>query len=150
MIVDRNLAYLVYGLLFFSIFFAGAPALVAVALAYSRRDDVSALIRSHHRFQIFIFWVAFVLALIAGALFLSTLLSAIGSVLQAVDYQGLDHMDRFSLDFSEVTISPVTISLGVASTVMMSLTAIWLVTASAIGALRLASGRTIRQSGATR
>ena len=34
--VDRNLALLDYGLLFFAIFFAGLPALVAVAIAYAR------------------------------------------------------------------------------------------------------------------
>ena len=148
--VDRNLAYLTYGLLFFSIFFAGAPALVAVALAYSRRDEVSPLIRSHHRFQIFIFWVSFTLALIAGIFFLTTLLSAIASVLKAVDYQGWDQLDHFSLDFSKVSISPATISLGVTTVVMMSLTAIWLVGSSALGTLRLASGRPIRQSGVLR
>ena len=31
--VDRNLALLGYGLLFFAIFFAGVPALIAVAIA---------------------------------------------------------------------------------------------------------------------
>ncbi len=148
--VDRNLTYLTYGLLFFSIFFAGAPALVAVALAYSRRDEVSPLIRSHHRFQIFIFWVSFTLALIAGICFLTTLLSAIASVLKAVDYQGWDKLDHFSLDFTKVSISSTTISLGVATVVIMSLTAIWLVSSSALGTLRLASGRPIRQSGVLR
>ena len=146
--VDRNLAYLTYGLLFFSIFFAGAPALVAVALAYSRRDSVCALIASHHRFQILIFWVSFALALIASICFLTTLLSAIASVMKAVNYEGWDKLDHFSIDFTKVTISPTTISLGVATVVVMSVTAIWLVAASAFGTLRLASGRPIRQSGA--
>ena len=35
--VDRNLAFVTYGLLFFSVFFAGVPALIAVAIAYARR-----------------------------------------------------------------------------------------------------------------
>ena len=39
--VDRNLALLAYGLLFFAIFFAGVPALVAVAIAYSRRREAA-------------------------------------------------------------------------------------------------------------
>ena len=37
--VDRNLGLLAYGLLFFAIFFAGVPALIAVAIAYSRSRD---------------------------------------------------------------------------------------------------------------
>src|SRR5947207_8419202 len=65
--VDRNLAFLTYGLLFFSIFFAGVPALIAVAIAYARRKDADPLVRGHHSFQIWIFWVGFLMALLAGA-----------------------------------------------------------------------------------
>ena len=37
----ENLAMIAYGLLFASIFFAGAPALIAVVIAYSQRQEAS-------------------------------------------------------------------------------------------------------------
>ena len=42
--LDRNLAFVAYGLLFFACFLAGAPALGAVAIAYARRHDASAML----------------------------------------------------------------------------------------------------------
>ena len=62
--MDRNLALVAYGLLFFAVFFAGAPALVAVAIAYARRQHGDPAVRSHFRFQIFVFWVGFALTAI--------------------------------------------------------------------------------------
>src|ERR1700739_869782 len=71
--VDRNLALLGYGLLFFAIFFAGVPALIAVAIAYGRVKDTGCTLRSHHKFQIYIFWVGFALTALAA-------LSGLGAV----------------------------------------------------------------------
>src|ERR1700756_730182 len=82
--VDRNIALLAYGLLFFAIFFAGAPALIAVAIAYARRKDVDAFVASHHRFQIFIFWIGFALPLLAALSGLAALLSIVGDLLGVV------------------------------------------------------------------
>ena len=67
--VDRNLALLAYGLLFVGVFCAGLSALAALAIAYARRRQAGALVASHHRFQIFIFWVGFVPALLSGLCF---------------------------------------------------------------------------------
>src|ERR1700761_3083235 len=64
--VDRNLALLAYGLLFFAVFFAGLPALIAVAIACAKRREVQSFIAGHHRFQIFIFWVGFAMTLLAA------------------------------------------------------------------------------------
>jgi uncharacterized membrane protein len=62
--LDRNLALVNYGLLFASVFFAGVPALIAVVLAYTQRDQAANAIRSHYNFQIRIFWIAFALTLV--------------------------------------------------------------------------------------
>ena len=64
--VDRNLALLAYVLLFVGVFCAGLSALVALAIAYSRRKQATPLVATHHKFQILIFWVGFLPALLAG------------------------------------------------------------------------------------
>src|ERR1700744_115268 len=79
--VDRNLALLGYGLLFFAIFFAGVPALIAVAIAYARRRNADTALRRHLRFQTFIFWVGFPLPLLAALSGLAALLLLIGQVI---------------------------------------------------------------------
>ena len=63
----ENLAMIAYGLLFASIFFAGAPALIAVVIAYSQRREAPTRIRSHFDFQIKVFWAAFALTLAAAS-----------------------------------------------------------------------------------
>lgn len=79
----RNLALVTYGLLFASIFFTGIPALIAVIIAYSQRDEAPQVaIRSHHDFQIKIFWVAFALTMAAGACGLGALISGVGELLE--------------------------------------------------------------------
>jgi len=35
------------------------PALVAVAIAYARKRNTECAVKSHFRFQVFIFWVGF-------------------------------------------------------------------------------------------
>ncbi len=143
---DRNLAYVVYGLLFFSVFFAGAPALVAIAIAYARRGDVSPMVASHHRFQIVIFWVAMVLAMIAGLCVLGALGSLIANLARSVSHEGSWTLNSFSLEVSDVHLPVATITFGAGAMVATLLTGFWLVIASVFGALRLASGRGIGQS----
>ena len=145
-IADRNLAYLVYGLLFFSVFFAGAPALVAIAIAYARRGDVSPLVASHHRFQIVIFWVAMVLAMVAGLCVLGALGSLIANLARSVSHERSWSLDSFSLEVSDLHLPVATITFGVGAMIATLLTGFWLVIASVFGALRLASGRAIGQS----
>src|ERR1700759_4930706 len=82
--VDRNLALLGYGLLFFAIFFAGVPALIAVAIAYARRRGVMGGTRSHFRFQIFVFWVAFALTFLAAFAGLTALIVLAGEIIRGV------------------------------------------------------------------
>ena len=141
--VDRNLALLGYGLLFFAIFFAGLPALVAVAIAYSRRRNAVGPISSHFRFQIFIFWVGFALTLLAALSGLAALLVLIGQVVRGAVEGKWDSFD--TVLFSQVHVGAVIVCVTVAG-VLAVITGIWLLGTSAYGFIQLASRQSIRQT----
>jgi uncharacterized membrane protein len=146
--LDRNLAFVAYGLLFFACFLAGAPALGAVAIAYARRHDASALARSHHAYQIWVFWIGFGLALLMGASGLAAMFVAFTVVFNvATDGSPSANFDAFFNDVmtraSDSTIIPLCL---VACLVLFIVTALWLVGASAYGFIRLASGKSMGQT----
>lgn len=145
--LDRNLAFVAYGLLFFACFLAGAPALGAVALAYARRHDASALARSHHSYQIWVFWIGFGLALLMGASGLAAMFIAFTVVFGvATDGSPSPDMEAFFHEFmtraAESTIIPMCL---MASFILFIITAVWLVGASGYGFIRLASGKPMGQ-----
>jgi uncharacterized membrane protein len=142
--VDRNLALLAYGLLFLAIFFAGAPALIAVAIAYARRGRTTRMIRSHHRYQIFIFWGAFALTLLAALSGLAAVLTVLGEMIALAAHVHWRPGDSFTIAFpylgpAVVAFSTAAISLGV-------LAGLWLMVMSGYGFVRLASHRSMRQT----
>lgn len=142
--VDRNLALLAYALLFFAIFFAGAPALIAVAIAYTRRGRTTRMIRSHHRYQIFIFWGALALTLLAALSGLAAILTVLGAMIASAAHVHLRAGHSFAITFPHlgpavVVFSTAAISLGV-------LAGLWLMVMSGYGFIRLASHRSIRQT----
>jgi uncharacterized membrane protein len=142
--VDRNIALLAYGLLFFAIFFAGAPALIAVAIAYARRRDVDPFVASHHRFQIFIFWIGFALTLLAALSGLAALLSILGDLIHGVAqarWDGWDVIQTANLHVGKAFFAFVTAAAGLGL-----LTGLWLMVTSVYGFIRLASLRSIRQT----
>ncbi len=141
--MDRNLALLNYGLLFSSIFFAGIPALIAVIIAYSQRGEAAAAVRSHHDFQIRIFWVAFVLTMAAAACGLGALLIGISEVVQFGLSQGFHNWEGVVIDLDDIRIDASVIVLVVGAILLSLLTAIWLIAAPAFGFVRLASERGI-------
>jgi uncharacterized membrane protein len=141
--VDRNLALLGYGLLFFAIFFAGVPALVAVAIAYARRRNADGPLSSHFRFQIFIFWVGFALTLLAALSGLAALLVLIGQVIRGAVEGRWDSFD--TVLFSQVHVGAVMACVAVAG-VLAVITGIWLLATSAYGFVQLASRQSIRQT----
>lgn len=143
---SRNLAMIGYGLLLASIFFAGAPALVAVVIAYSQRDEAPARIRSHFDFQIRVFWIAFVLILAAAACGLTAAVSALSELINFAAVGGLNRLDSISVDLSHVSIDGRIIGLLVAAVLLGFLSSVWLLAASAVGFIRLASERGIGQS----
>lgn len=147
--LDRTLALVNYGLLFGSIFFAGIPGLVAVIIAYAQQNEAPARIRSHLRFQIRIFWVAFGLSLAASAAAMTA------ALLAAVDFVqvGVDKTwTSFSLDMARLVVisdlehlrvaTPV-VGLVVATILLSVTTLLWLIAAPAVGFIRLATDRSI-------
>lgn len=141
--VDRNLALLGYGLLFFAIFFAGVPALIAVAIAYARMRNTDCAVKSHFRFQKFIFWVGFALTLLAALAGLAALVLLAGEIIRGVVDGRWDSWDTVA--FSQVHIAAVMALTGVAG-VLAVLTGAWLMVTSAYGFILLASRQSIRQT----
>jgi uncharacterized membrane protein len=139
----RNLALVNYGLLFAAIFFAGVPALIAVIIAYSQRDEAPPAVRSHHDFQIKIFWVAFALTMAAGACGLGALISGVGELMEFTRANGWDGFSTINIDLSRMAIDGRIVSLLVAAVVLSLLAGVWLIAAPAIGFIRLVSARGI-------
>ncbi|QUD89012.1 hypothetical protein [Phenylobacterium montanum] len=142
--VDRNIAMLGYGLLFFAIFFAGAPALIAVAIAYARRRDVNCTVASHHRFQIYIFWVGFALTLLMALSGLAALLSIIGDLLGVVSqvrWNGWDTVQTTSLHVGRPFFIFATAAAGLGV-----VTGLWLMVTAGYGFIRLAYSHAIPQT----
>lgn len=140
---DRNLAMVGYGLLFFAIFFAGVPALIAAAIAYARRRNADAAVRSHFRFQIFIFWVGFALTLLAALSGLTGLLVLIGQVVRGAVDGKWDSID--TVIFSQVHVGAVVACFATAGVLAVA-TGLWLLVTSTYGFVQLASRQSIRQT----
>ena len=128
--VDRNLALLAYGLLFVGVFCAGLSALAALAIAYARRRQAGALVASHHRFQIFIFWVGFVPALLSGLCAMAAVISLVFGLLSDPAKPPVAGILSFA-------------GLGVALAVAAGT---WLMATSLFGFIRLASQQSIGQT----
>jgi uncharacterized membrane protein len=147
----HNLAMVNYGLLFASIFFAGLPGLVAAIIAYSQRDEAPAAVRSHMNFQIRIFWVAFGLSLGAGLCALAAVITAIRDLVDISTRNRIEAfmgLDNITVDLSRLSVDRVMVTLVFGFVLFSLLTATWLVTAPAVGFIRLASQRGIGHSAA--
>jgi uncharacterized membrane protein len=142
----RNLALVNYGLLFAAIFFAGVPALIAVIIAYAQRDEASPTIRSHHDFQIRIFWVAFAMTMGTGACALAAVVSGLGALLDFTRSTGWSGFGHIEINLSQFSLDGRIVGFTVAALVLGLLTMIWLVAAPAVGFIRLASARAIGHS----
>lgn len=141
--VDRNLALLDYGLLFFAIFFAGVPALVAVAIAYARKRNTECAVKSHFRFQVFIFWVGFALTLLAAFAGLTALIILASEIIRGMMDGRWNSLD--DIVPGQVHVAAVMVLFGVAG-VLAVLTGVWLMVTSAYGFILLASRQSIRQT----
>ncbi|MGZ8363771.1 MAG: hypothetical protein ACXW3D_07700 [Caulobacteraceae bacterium] len=62
---DKVLGLLNYAMMFFAHWLGFIPAIIAVVLAYARRDAADPVARSHYDFQIKTFWIGLVLVVIA-------------------------------------------------------------------------------------
>ncbi len=142
--LDRNLAFLAYGLLFFAVFFAGAPALIAVAIAHSRRDLAVPLVRRHHAYQIWVFWIGFGLALLAGGSALAFLVTGVMEMVEAGSQSGgIENLEQM---FREMGDSRTLFTFLTSAIVLALVSGLWLSGAAAYGFFRLASGKPIVQS----
>ena len=140
---ERTLAMINYGLLFFSIFFAGVPAVIAVALAYSQKSRASPSVRAHYRFQIGLFWGGFFLALLAGLLGLSGVVLALGELLLAGGESAGTGFRIWNLH-----IHGEDMILVVCGVLLTATDAVLLMACSAFGFVRLASNRALGKSAA--
>jgi uncharacterized membrane protein len=134
---ERNLGLIVYGLLFAALFFAGVPALVAVVIAYTQLSSASDAMRKHYRFQIQIFWIGFLLALIAGISGLWAILDVAGQVWSSnrvtADDAGVD------FDMTQLDMTGRVMGLAGLSVLALVLMTLWSLCAPAVGFIRLAT-----------
>lgn len=72
----RSMAFAAYFLLLAALPTLGFGAVLGLIIAYARRDASTPLIRSHHRFQIRIFWISVALATAALAFGAGSLIDA--------------------------------------------------------------------------
>jgi hypothetical protein len=161
-------AFLIYGLLFLAIPTLGSSAFVALILAYARRDGAAPLIRSHHRFQIRIFWIGLAMGAAAIALAFSAMMDAGPSlpppmhiprspqaelVSYRVEEPGQAREERadlpaFRYHFNARALNWRTRSVleGSASGLLFVFACLWGFIAPLYGAARLASGRPMGHS----
>jgi uncharacterized membrane protein len=142
----RNLAFINYGLLFASVFFAGVPALIAVIIAYSQRDQASPQVRSHHEFQIRIFWVGLATTLIAAASVLGVVMGLVGELFEMSRAQGWARWDDVRIELRDLSLDTGVLLMAAAAALFSAITWLWLIIAPAYGAIRLASARAMGHS----
>jgi len=141
--VDSNLALLNYALLFFSIFFAGMPGLVAAVIAYAQRDAGNTAIRSHYNFQTRIFWVALALSLVAAISAVAAAAVSVGHLVEMGAQGGWDAWDGISFSTSDIHVDPPVIVLLSITAFAALAAALWLMVAPLVGFIRLATQRSM-------
>ncbi|MBI1408042.1 MAG: hypothetical protein GC145_18165 [Caulobacter sp.] len=133
---DRVLGLINYGLLFASLFFVGVPGIVAVVIAYAQKGGATPMMRNHYRFQIQIFWIAFLLGLIAGICGLWAVLDFAGQV-WGNGHVSVDDASGVDIDIQQLDLKPQVIGLFIASAVSLVLMTLWALVAPAVGFIRL-------------
>jgi len=137
--VESNLALLGYALLFFSIFFAGMPGLVAAIIAYTQRQATSPAIRGHYNFQIRIFWVAVILSAIAAVTAVAAAMISVGHLFEMGVQGGWDAWDGISFSTSNIQVDPTVVMLLSVTALAAVATVLWLLIAPLVGFIRLAT-----------
>ena len=164
----RGMAFLAYFLLLGAVPTFGTSAVIGLIVAYARRDGSTSLIRSHHRFQIRIFWISLALTVAAMALGASAWLHALQSPLSAPPIHIEPSPDAqavvFRADEGTAYLQPAAVYSwnysfgqglefdtrarieGYAAMISMALAGLWSIAAPLWGLVRLASDRPIGHS----
>ena len=101
------------------------------------------LVRGHHAFQIWIFWVGFLMALLAGAAGLTALTMVFSRTIQMSSMNAWHGWEQVKL--SDV-IGPLTLSFFATSLMLGLCAGLWLVFTSIYGFIKLASHKPMRQT----
>jgi uncharacterized membrane protein len=147
---DRNLAFLVYALLFCAPFVAGFTGLVGVVVSYVRRREAEPVVRTHYQFQIRVFWVAIVLAALAC---LSVLVGIGGLLADVINTatnkgRGWDAWDVASFSGADVHVHAAWVMALVLGGAVGVAASLWVMVASVFGLARLASHQPVGRVGA--
>lgn len=138
---DRNLAFVVYGLLFASPFVFGLTALIAVVIAYVRKPEAEPVVATHYRFQIRTFWIAFAFSMLAAM----GLMIGIGFLIADVIRLILANVPQDAWEAVALELEPrfpvVTFVGLIVFLCAYAASALWAILASVIGAIRLGAGR---------
>lgn len=133
---ERGLAFIGYGMLFFATFTLGLLALVAVLLAYSRKDSPDPVARTHFRKQIKSFWFDLLLIVAGAVAGYVALASGLGTLV------GLTGV-KLPGGLSTENAGWAAFAFGVAWVILWVWGFLNLIVGSIAGAARLASGKPI-------
>lgn len=140
---DRGVALTGYGLLAFSVFSAGLPAVGALALATAHAKDSHLITRSHYHYQVRIFWsgvMSFILGVLVGVAAAAFALSQVWSWL-AERWPWLDQTVGVLVLPGDRT--QVAGYLAVFAVILLLYGAVHTLVSSAWGAMKLVAGRPI-------
>jgi uncharacterized membrane protein len=139
----RELALINYGLLFAAALFAGIPALVAVVIAYVSRERAGPDLRPHYTSQIRIFWIGALLSLAAGACLLGAMAVAAVQLFEVGEVSGWTASE---IDLASVLLEGPLLGLLLGGLGLATLAGLWLMIASLVGFVRLASAPAMGES----
>jgi len=142
---ERNLAYVVYALLFVSPFSMGLTALIGAGLAYLKKRDCTSYVQTHFRYQIKNFWVVFALWALANSIIvICTMIFLVTLTKVMLTDESITDFQNFLINLSTIDTDdiPMSTTLGVVSGYVVSailtvLATIWILIASIAGVLRL-------------
>lgn len=142
---DRNLAFLVYALLFCSPFLWGVTGLVGVVIAYVRRPECAGVVRSHYDFQVKAFWISVVLVILAALAFLFGLGVLFTDLFSAATNkgEGWDAWEAAAFDAEDLTFHGEMVIGFVAAAILAGISALWLMAGTLFGVARLAGNNPI-------
>jgi len=159
----RPMAYAAYFLLLAALPTFGFGALLGLIIAYARKDGATPLIRSHHLFQIRLFWIGVALTVAALALGVGAWVDAWRQPMQPhhfhiersphaqtiAYYPGEDPAAFYSWSYQspDAALGGRALLESYAAMAAIALAGLWGILSPLWGAARLASGRPIGHSG---